>query len=91
MAPRGIGALNGLDGVTGELRWSVSGVSSFDRIITTGSALYATADGGPLCAYDAATGEQRWTYGSWRYEPVAASGRDVYLVGEGEIHAITAT
>jgi outer membrane protein assembly factor BamB len=82
--------VDGLDVASGEVRWSVHGVSPLYRVITTGSTLYATAKGGPLSAYDAATGEQRWTYGNWRHEPIAANGRDVYIIGDGEIHAITA-
>lgn len=83
-----LSVVHGVDPLTGTLIWTVppSGEPA-STAVSTDECVYLSVRGGPMCAYTTATGEALWSHDGGT--PVAARGRDVYLLAAGELQALT--
>ncbi|GAA5126118.1 outer membrane protein assembly factor BamB family protein [Pseudonocardia adelaidensis] len=83
-----LSVVHGVDPASGTLVWTVppSGEPAAPAV-STDDRVYLPVLGGPTCAYATATGELLWSHDGGT--PVAARGRDVYLLAGGELHALT--
>ncbi|TWF76810.1 outer membrane protein assembly factor BamB [Pseudonocardia hierapolitana] len=83
-----LSAVHGVDPASGTLVWTVlpSGEPASPAVSTDGFVYLSVRDGA-TSAYGAATGELLWRHDAGT--PVAARGRDVYLLAGGELHALT--
>jgi outer membrane protein assembly factor BamB len=83
-----LSVVHGVDPASGTLVWTVppSG-EPVARAVSTDESVYLAVRDGPTYAFDAATGELSWSHD--RGTPIAARGRDVYLLAGAELHALT--
>jgi outer membrane protein assembly factor BamB len=82
-----LSVVHGLDPASGTLVWTVppSGEPASPAVVTD-ERVYLSLPDGRTCAYASATGELLWSHDGGT--PIAARGRDVYLLTGGEVQAL---
>lgn len=83
-----LSAVHGVDPASGTLAWTVppSGEPAAPAV-STDDRVYLSVLDGATCGYATATGRQLWRHDGGT--PVAAHGRDVYLLAGAELQAVT--
>jgi outer membrane protein assembly factor BamB len=83
-----LSAARGVDPASGTVIWTVppSGEPA-SPAVATDEFVYLSVRDGLMCAYATATGELLWSHNSGT--PIAARGRDVYLLAGDELQALT--
>lgn len=83
-----LSVVHGLDPMSGTVMWTVppSGEPA-SPAVSTDEFVYLSVGDGLMCAYATATGELVWSHDGGA--PVAAHGRDVYLLTGSELQALT--
>jgi outer membrane protein assembly factor BamB len=83
-----LSVVHGVDPASGTLVWTVPAEGEpVAPAISTDETVYLSMRDGPVCAYATATGDLLWRHNGGT--PVAARGRDVYLLAGDELQALT--